>query len=85
MASGLREIESIEHCGCGSVLCFGCRSAKAVLLIAADLERIYPDNAAMLQRAANLRGVVNEWLYDTIERVTYDASKHLRGRNNGSS
>ncbi len=54
---------------CISVLCYGCRAAKTLLLIAVDLERCYPSDAAMLKRADMLREMATEWLADTTERV----------------
>lgn len=73
-------IESaVEPCGCGSILCYGCRCAKALLVMANDLERIYPNNEEMQRRARRLRVLGIAWLTnaaeDTVEQLR--AELHL--------
>lgn len=75
-----RETENKSACGCGSVLCYGCRSAKTLLLIARDLERLYPHNQELQERAKRLRAIANEWLVETSIAVADMASKELRKR-----
>ena len=59
----------IEPCACGSVLCYACRSAKMLLVMASDLERLYPGNMYMQKRAAQLRELGLEWLEKAAQQV----------------